>query len=101
MDVGSADRLAQHDLHITEHVSNCGIPPYLFDPSIPYQARRNSSRPIAILLTPCLANPNRPPTPPSYRVPRSTRRNEEVRSSTTPARQFRELNIHNRLIHLM
>eukprot|EP00983_Pelagomonas_calceolata_P069182 1150284-Pelagomonas_calceolata.AAC.2 len=34
MDVGSADRLAQHDLHITEQISNRVIPPYLFDPSI-------------------------------------------------------------------
>eukprot|EP00983_Pelagomonas_calceolata_P072147 1151580-Pelagomonas_calceolata.AAC.1 len=43
-DVGSADRLAQHD-HITEQVSNRAIPPYLFHPSVPVQARRTSSRP--------------------------------------------------------
>eukprot|EP00983_Pelagomonas_calceolata_P054281 1143635-Pelagomonas_calceolata.AAC.12 len=49
MDVGSADRLAQHDLHITEQISNRIIPPYLFDPSIPDQAKRTSSRPDAIL----------------------------------------------------
>eukprot|EP00983_Pelagomonas_calceolata_P022029 691451-Pelagomonas_calceolata.AAC.1 len=35
MDVGSAGRLAQHDLHITEQISNRDISPYLFDPSIP------------------------------------------------------------------
>eukprot|EP00983_Pelagomonas_calceolata_P004979 163033-Pelagomonas_calceolata.AAC.1 len=53
MDVGSADRLAQHGLHITEQVSNHVISPYLFDPSIPDQARCTSSRPQAdaILLT--------------------------------------------------
>eukprot|EP00983_Pelagomonas_calceolata_P049460 1141528-Pelagomonas_calceolata.AAC.1 len=67
MDVGSADRLAQHDLHITEKASNRFIPPYLFDPSIPDQARRTSSRPDAILVTPCPAIPNRPPTPSSHR----------------------------------
>eukprot|EP00983_Pelagomonas_calceolata_P027914 875598-Pelagomonas_calceolata.AAC.1 len=39
MDVGSADCLAQHDLYITEHVSNRAIPPYLFHPSIHDQAR--------------------------------------------------------------
>eukprot|EP00983_Pelagomonas_calceolata_P046488 1140203-Pelagomonas_calceolata.AAC.1 len=55
MDVGSADRLAQHDLHITDQVSNRVIPPYLFDPSIPDQARRTSSRPDAISVTPCPA----------------------------------------------
>eukprot|EP00983_Pelagomonas_calceolata_P023824 749950-Pelagomonas_calceolata.AAC.1 len=34
MDGGSADRLAQHDLQITEQVSNHVIPPFFFDPSI-------------------------------------------------------------------
>eukprot|EP00983_Pelagomonas_calceolata_P123313 1160994-Pelagomonas_calceolata.AAC.7 len=74
---------------------------YLFDPSIPDQARRTSSRPDASLVTPCPANPNRPPTPSSHRVLRSTRRNEVVRSNTTPARQLHELNIQNRHIHLI
>eukprot|EP00983_Pelagomonas_calceolata_P089811 1157348-Pelagomonas_calceolata.AAC.4 len=101
MDAGSADYLAQHDLHITEQISNLVMPPYLFDPSISDQARRISSRPVAILVTPCPANPNRPPTSLSHRVLRSTRRNEEGRSSTTPARQFHELNIQNRRIHLI
>eukprot|EP00983_Pelagomonas_calceolata_P042881 1138697-Pelagomonas_calceolata.AAC.1 len=66
MDVGSANRLAQHDMHITEQISNRVIPPYLFHPSIPGQARRTSSHPDAILVTPCSANPNRPPTPSSH-----------------------------------
>eukprot|EP00983_Pelagomonas_calceolata_P014415 458953-Pelagomonas_calceolata.AAC.1 len=79
MDVGIADRLAEHDMHITEQISNRIVPPYLFDPSIPDQARRTSSRPGVIsegLVTPCPANRNRPPTPPSHRVLRSMRRNE-------------------------
>eukprot|EP00983_Pelagomonas_calceolata_P036673 1134315-Pelagomonas_calceolata.AAC.1 len=67
MDVGSADRLAQHDMHITEQVSDRVIPPYLFDPSIPDRARRTSSCPDAILVTPYPANPNRPPPPSSHR----------------------------------
>eukprot|EP00983_Pelagomonas_calceolata_P026150 821885-Pelagomonas_calceolata.AAC.1 len=49
MDVGCADCLDQHDLQITEQASSRVIPPYLFDPSIPGQARRISSRPDAIL----------------------------------------------------
>eukprot|EP00983_Pelagomonas_calceolata_P134641 1162078-Pelagomonas_calceolata.AAC.7 len=57
--------------------------------------------PDAILVTPCLANQNRPPTPSSHRVLRSMRRNEVVRSSTTPARQLHELNIQKRHIHLI
>eukprot|EP00983_Pelagomonas_calceolata_P078778 1154369-Pelagomonas_calceolata.AAC.1 len=93
MDAGSADHLAQHDLHITEKVSNCIIPSYRFDPSIPDQAGRNFSCPDAILVTPCPNNPNRPPTPSSHRIFRSMRRDEEVRSNTTPARQLHELNI--------
>eukprot|EP00983_Pelagomonas_calceolata_P027375 860065-Pelagomonas_calceolata.AAC.1 len=67
MDVGSAARLAQHYLYITEQISNRVTPPYLFDPSIPDQARCTSSRPDAILITPCPANPNRPPPPSSHR----------------------------------
>eukprot|EP00983_Pelagomonas_calceolata_P122381 1160902-Pelagomonas_calceolata.AAC.10 len=101
MDVGSADRLAQHDMHITEQISNRIIPPYLFDPSIPDHARRTSSHPHAILVTPCPANPNRPPTPSSHRVLHSMRRNEVVRSNTTPARQPHELSIQNCHIHLL
>eukprot|EP00983_Pelagomonas_calceolata_P064971 1148388-Pelagomonas_calceolata.AAC.2 len=84
MDVGSADRLAQHDLHITEHVSNRAIPPYLFDLSITDQARRNSSRLDAILVTPCPANPKRSPASPSRRVFRSMRRNEEEAAQFQP-----------------
>eukprot|EP00983_Pelagomonas_calceolata_P065915 1148783-Pelagomonas_calceolata.AAC.7 len=103
MDVGSTDRLTQHDLHITEQVSNCPAPPYLFDPtgSIHDQARCNSSCPDAILVTPCPANPNIPPTSPLHRVLCSIRRNEEERSSTTPARQLHELNVQNCLTHLI
>eukprot|EP00983_Pelagomonas_calceolata_P007012 228161-Pelagomonas_calceolata.AAC.1 len=87
INVGSADCLAQHDLH-TEQVSNRLIPPYLFKPSIPDQTRRTSSQPNAILVTPCPTNPNRPPTSSSHRVIRSMRRNDEVRSSTSPASTF-------------
>eukprot|EP00983_Pelagomonas_calceolata_P037096 1136186-Pelagomonas_calceolata.AAC.4 len=76
-------------------------PPYLFDTSIPDQARLNSSRPDAILVTPCPTNPNRPPTSPSHRIFCSMRGNEEARSSTNPARQFHELNIQNCHIHLL
>eukprot|EP00983_Pelagomonas_calceolata_P001361 46545-Pelagomonas_calceolata.AAC.6 len=44
MDVGSADRLAQHDLHIPKQ--------YLFDPSQPAISD-------AVLVTPCPANSRR------------------------------------------
>eukprot|EP00983_Pelagomonas_calceolata_P075532 1153057-Pelagomonas_calceolata.AAC.1 len=53
MDVGSADHLAQHDImmHITEQTSKRVKPLYLFDPSIPHQARRTSSHwPAAALM---------------------------------------------------
>eukprot|EP00983_Pelagomonas_calceolata_P115917 1160252-Pelagomonas_calceolata.AAC.1 len=100
-DVGSADRLAQHGLHIIEQVSNRVIHLYLFDPSTPDQAGCNSSCPNAILVNPCPANPNRPPTSPSHWALRSMRSDDAVRSSTTPARQIDELNIQNRHIHLI
>eukprot|EP00983_Pelagomonas_calceolata_P001823 61144-Pelagomonas_calceolata.AAC.1 len=84
MDVGSTKRLAQHDLQITELVSNRVIPPYLLDPSIPDQARGTSSLPDAILVTPCPANLNRPPTPPSHWALRSM--NIGLHSCTLPMR---------------
>eukprot|EP00983_Pelagomonas_calceolata_P111890 1159829-Pelagomonas_calceolata.AAC.3 len=65
---GSVNRLAQQDLHITGQASNRVIPPYLFDPSIPDQARCTSSPPDAILVTLCPANPNRPLIHPSHWV---------------------------------
>eukprot|EP00983_Pelagomonas_calceolata_P070999 1151011-Pelagomonas_calceolata.AAC.1 len=101
MDVGSSDHLAQHDLHITEQDSYRARPPYLFHPSISDQARCTSRRPDAILVTPCPANPNIPPTSPSHRVLCSMRGyEEEVRSSTSPARQLHKLSIQNRHNHL-
>eukprot|EP00983_Pelagomonas_calceolata_P064935 1148371-Pelagomonas_calceolata.AAC.1 len=77
INVGSVDSLAQRDLHITEQVSNRILSPYLYDPSIPNQPRRNSSRPNAILITTCPANPYRPTTSPSHRVLRSMRDNKK------------------------
>eukprot|EP00983_Pelagomonas_calceolata_P065502 1148607-Pelagomonas_calceolata.AAC.20 len=93
--------LAQHNLHIPDHVSNRVIPSYLSDPSFPDQARCNSSRPDAILVTPCLTNPNRYLTSHTHRVLRSMRGNKEVRSSATPARQLHELSIQKCHIHLI
>eukprot|EP00983_Pelagomonas_calceolata_P002417 81553-Pelagomonas_calceolata.AAC.1 len=93
--------LAQHDMHITEQISNRVIPPYLFDPSIPDRAGRTSSRPDAILATPCPANPNGPPTPSSHWVLRNMRHNDEVKCSTTPSKQLHGLNIKNHHIHLI
>eukprot|EP00983_Pelagomonas_calceolata_P121848 1160841-Pelagomonas_calceolata.AAC.1 len=72
---GSADRLAQHDLHITKQVSNRGYlrgvwSPYRVEekevthPSIPDQARCTSSRPDTILVTPCPATQVDHPLPP-------------------------------------
>eukprot|EP00983_Pelagomonas_calceolata_P051400 1142385-Pelagomonas_calceolata.AAC.4 len=91
MDVGSADRLVQHDLHIIDQVSNRVIPPYLFDPSIPDQDRCSSSCPNAILVTPCTTNPNRPRASPSHQALHNWRGNKEVGSSTTPVKQNRGL----------
>eukprot|EP00983_Pelagomonas_calceolata_P117729 1160441-Pelagomonas_calceolata.AAC.2 len=72
LDAGNADRLAQHDLHVPKQVSNRALPSYLFKPRTPTQVRCNSSRPGAILVTPCPANPSRLP-PPSHRELRSMR----------------------------
>eukprot|EP00983_Pelagomonas_calceolata_P083134 1156093-Pelagomonas_calceolata.AAC.1 len=78
MDVGSADRLVQDDLHITERVPNHVIPPYLL--TLAFLIKIDA--PPAALMLSCM------------------RRNEEVTSNTTPAKQFHELNIQNRQIHL-
>eukprot|EP00983_Pelagomonas_calceolata_P000626 22685-Pelagomonas_calceolata.AAC.1 len=52
MDIGSGDRLAQHNLQIPAHVSNIIIPPYLFPRKLFKRSRLTSSRPDAILITP-------------------------------------------------
>eukprot|EP00983_Pelagomonas_calceolata_P066190 1148905-Pelagomonas_calceolata.AAC.2 len=49
-DIGSDDRLAQHNLHIPAHAPN--IPPYLFPFNFPKRSRLTSRRPDAMLLTP-------------------------------------------------
>jgi ribonuclease HI len=101
VDAGNSDRLAQHDLHIPEHVTNRTVPPYLFKQNIPEQARRSSSRPDAILVTPHPTNANRTTTPPSHRVLRSMTNSREVTRSTNRARQPHELHIQDRHIHLI
>eukprot|EP00983_Pelagomonas_calceolata_P056801 1144773-Pelagomonas_calceolata.AAC.2 len=107
IDVGSASRLAQHDLHtflskslIVQYLHTSFEPPrntgpvvichstYALNTSSPDQARRNSSRPDTILATPCPTNLNRPITAPSHQELRSMRGNEEIRS-TIPARLMR------------
>eukprot|EP00983_Pelagomonas_calceolata_P072769 1151862-Pelagomonas_calceolata.AAC.5 len=57
MDIGSNDRLAQHNLQIPAHASNRIIPPYLFPRNFPQRSRLTSSRPDAILITPYQAKP--------------------------------------------
>eukprot|EP00983_Pelagomonas_calceolata_P001773 59486-Pelagomonas_calceolata.AAC.1 len=95
MDVGSADCLAQHGLHITEQASNHEVLPKLLDPSIPDRDRHYSSRPDAISVTPCPSYQNRPFSFLSHLVLHSMRGNKDlISSSTTPARQLQELNIH-------
>eukprot|EP00983_Pelagomonas_calceolata_P077913 1154062-Pelagomonas_calceolata.AAC.9 len=93
LDVGSTNCLAQHILQVPEQVFNRAVPSCIFKPMIPIQARRNSSRPDEILVTPHPTDLNRPPTPPSHRVLRSMGSSRELRSSTTLARQPHELNI--------
>eukprot|EP00983_Pelagomonas_calceolata_P131956 1161825-Pelagomonas_calceolata.AAC.11 len=57
MDLGSNDRLAQHNLKIPAHASNRIIPPYLFPCNFPQRSRLTSSRPDAILISPYQAEP--------------------------------------------
>eukprot|EP00983_Pelagomonas_calceolata_P035129 1098574-Pelagomonas_calceolata.AAC.1 len=50
MDIGSDDRLAQHNLQIPTHASNRVIPPYLFPRKFSKRSRLTSSRSDAILI---------------------------------------------------
>eukprot|EP00983_Pelagomonas_calceolata_P098064 1158309-Pelagomonas_calceolata.AAC.21 len=88
-------RPAQHDLHTPEQV-----PQYLFGPSKPDQARRNSTHPDAILFIPYPTYHNRQPTSPSYRQRAlcSMRSKREMGSSTTLVWQPDGLVIQNRHI---
>eukprot|EP00983_Pelagomonas_calceolata_P073812 1152282-Pelagomonas_calceolata.AAC.2 len=50
-DIGSDDKLAQHNLQIPAHASNRIIPPYLFPRNFPTRSRLTSRRPVAIPLS--------------------------------------------------
>ena len=106
LDLGSNERLAQHDLQIPVHASNRNVPDYLFPCNIPHRSRTNSSRPDAILITPYHAKSNSPShSSPSSSPPRYMLRSrcQRIQGSNTASRvkQPHLLNINNRHVHLI
>eukprot|EP00983_Pelagomonas_calceolata_P027100 852162-Pelagomonas_calceolata.AAC.1 len=98
-DIGSDDRLAQHNLHILAHASNIIISPYLFPRNFSQISRLTSSRPDAILITPYKAKP----TPSSLSTSCShhhelrSRHNPTLRATTANrVRQPHQLNVDQR-----
>eukprot|EP00983_Pelagomonas_calceolata_P013073 417952-Pelagomonas_calceolata.AAC.1 len=103
MDKGSDGKLAQHNLKIPAHVSNSIIPPYLFLRSFPKRSRLTTSRPDAILITPCKAKPA-PSSPSSIRSHHALRSRHNPIQRTTQAnrvRQPHQLNVNQRHMHLI
>eukprot|EP00983_Pelagomonas_calceolata_P122786 1160938-Pelagomonas_calceolata.AAC.27 len=66
-DIGSDDRLAQHDLNIPAHASNRIVPPYLFPRYFPKRSRLTSICPDVILqyIYQLMTTYNAKPTPSS------------------------------------
>eukprot|EP00983_Pelagomonas_calceolata_P005162 167908-Pelagomonas_calceolata.AAC.1 len=57
MDVGSAARLAQHDLHITERISNHVIPPTSLTPAFLIKQDAPPAAPMLSWSLPALLTP--------------------------------------------
>eukprot|EP00983_Pelagomonas_calceolata_P009284 299853-Pelagomonas_calceolata.AAC.1 len=56
-DIGNDFKLAQHNLQLPTRASNRTISAYFFPRNLQEKERLNSSRPDAILITPCNAKP--------------------------------------------
>eukprot|EP00983_Pelagomonas_calceolata_P024791 780871-Pelagomonas_calceolata.AAC.2 len=90
MDVGSADHLARHELHIpkliVQHLPTSLTPVFLIKiVAIPAA--------LALSWAPCPNGPNGPPTSPSHCVLSNMRGDEEVNCSTPQAGQLHQCNI--------
>eukprot|EP00983_Pelagomonas_calceolata_P025812 808467-Pelagomonas_calceolata.AAC.1 len=83
-DIGSGDRLAQHNLQIPVHASNRIIPPYFFPRHFPKRSRLTSSRPDAMLITPddAKSTPSSPSTSCSHHHALRSRHNPTLRTTT-------------------
>jgi len=105
-DVGSNERLAQHNLQLPAHASNRTIPDYLFSRNVSHRSRLTTSRPDAILITPYHAKPNSSSPSsssdsPSRYMLRSRHRNMQETSMTNRVRQPHLLNATQRHVHLI
>eukprot|EP00983_Pelagomonas_calceolata_P084804 1156435-Pelagomonas_calceolata.AAC.1 len=99
MDIGSGDRLVQHNLQIPAHASNRIIPPYLFPRNFLQRSRLTSSRPDAILVTPYQAKPTSSTSCSHYHKLRS-RHNPTQRITTAKrVKQPHKLNVKQRHVH--
>ena len=96
LDIGSEQRLAQHNLQLPDQASNRFVPDWLFNPNIRKDAR-STRRPDAILVTPITST-----TSNHSRVLRSAANNpNERRGELTPIKHPQDLAPHRRHIHLV
>eukprot|EP00983_Pelagomonas_calceolata_P131039 1161738-Pelagomonas_calceolata.AAC.6 len=90
-DIGSDDRLAQHNLQIPAHASNRIVTPYLFPRNFPNtgRSRLTSSRPDATLITPYQAK-TISSSPSSFCSHHALRRRHNPTQRTTTANRVRQ-----------
>eukprot|EP00983_Pelagomonas_calceolata_P006558 215621-Pelagomonas_calceolata.AAC.2 len=102
MDIGSNDRLAQHNFQIPAHASNIIIPPYLFPRNFPQRSRLTSSPPDAILITPYKAKPtpSSPSSSSSHYALRIRHLTQRI-GGANRIRQPHQLNVNQRHVHLI
>eukprot|EP00983_Pelagomonas_calceolata_P118300 1160493-Pelagomonas_calceolata.AAC.9 len=100
-DLGSNDRLAQHNLQFFAHALNRTLPPYLFPQSFPKRSRLTSGRPVAILTTPHHAKPTSSSSSSSSRIVLRSRPGTSQRTTATHIEQPHQINAHQRHVHLI
>eukprot|EP00983_Pelagomonas_calceolata_P038816 1136930-Pelagomonas_calceolata.AAC.1 len=98
--IGSDFKLAQHNLQVPTRASNRTIPAYFFPCNLQERKLLNSSRPDAILITPCNAKPTSHSVPPihsQHALRRPTRRTTRASRVKHP----HEVHVNERHVHLI
>eukprot|EP00983_Pelagomonas_calceolata_P021937 688660-Pelagomonas_calceolata.AAC.1 len=103
MDIGSGNRLVQHNLQVPARASNIIIPPYLFPRKFPKESRLTSSRPDAILISPNQAKSTSfsPSSSCSQYALRSRHSSTQSSSGANHVRQPHQLNVNQRHVHFI
>eukprot|EP00983_Pelagomonas_calceolata_P120219 1160683-Pelagomonas_calceolata.AAC.7 len=99
-DVGSDFKLAHHNLQLPTHASNRTVTDFFFPCNIQERGRLNSSRPDAILITPCNAKPTSHIVP-SIHSQHALRRPIRRTTRAIRVKHPHELHVNERHMHII